>query len=422
MRGVARGAAWLASAQAGRLALQSATFVIVARALGAHGFGAFAASLALVSVLSPFAALGSGNLLVMHVARRPESFARHWGAVLTTVPLAGVPLLLLSLGIGELLLPVPLLLVALVGVAELFFARLAELAGQAFQGLERARAVAFVTMAQPVCRLGAAVAFTSIASGRSPVAWAAWYLAGTVVAAAVGLAVVTVALGRPQHDRTALGDTVRRGAWFALGNSSASIYTDIDKTLLARLGSLQAAGVYAVAYRATAMAFTPVAGLLAATYARFFKRGEAGIGGSRRLAVELLPVAVLYGAAAGTVLFLVAPALPHVLGPEYRTAVGALRWLAPLPLLQAVFTLGGDALTGAGYQRARTGIQAGAAVANVLLCLWLIPLYSWRGAAWATLLSLGLLAVAMWTAVAAITARQPRPASTRPHRLEVEAA
>src|SRR5438105_3372087 len=130
-----RGTAWTTGAQAGRLLLQSATFILVARALGAHGFGAFAASLALVSIASPFAALGAGNLLVMHVAREPQSFARQWGAVLLIVPIAGVPLTALALGAGGLLLPVPLVLVLVVALAELFFVRIAELCGQAFQGL-----------------------------------------------------------------------------------------------------------------------------------------------------------------------------------------------------------------------------------------------------------------------------------------------
>src|SRR6266581_7578541 len=98
MKGLARGTAWLTLAQAGRLAIQSGTFVLVARALGARGFGAFAAALALVSILSPFGACGAGNLLVMHVARARDSFARHWGAALLTVPVAGAPLMLLAIG------------------------------------------------------------------------------------------------------------------------------------------------------------------------------------------------------------------------------------------------------------------------------------------------------------------------------------
>ncbi len=405
MRDLRRGTAWLGGAQAGRLMLQSATFVLIARALGAHGFGAFAASLALVSVLSPFAALGAGNLLVMHVARRPESFRAQWGAVLLMVPVAGLPLLAACVGLGAVVLPVPVELVLLVGVAELFCSRLAELAGQAFQGFERARAVALVTMIQPALRLAAAAIFCVLGS-TSPVEWGAFYLGGTVIAALAGLVAVTVALGFPRFERHAVTRTARQGAWFALAQSSANVYTDIDKTMLARLGTLSAAGIYAVAYRMTAMAFTPIAGMLVATYARFFKRGEAGIEGSRRFAIELLPAAALYGLGAGAVLVAIAPLLPHILGPDYKSAQGALIWLAPLPLIQAFYYLAGDALTGAGYQRTRTVTQLVAAGANVLLCIVLIPAYGWRGAAAATLVTLGGLAVAMWAAVAIVSGRE----------------
>jgi len=232
--------------------------------------------------------------------------------------------------------------------------------------------------------------------------------------------VVTLALGRPRLDRALVRDNLRRGAWFALAQSSANIYTDIDKTLLARLGTLPAAGIYAVAYRATAFAFVPVTGLLAATYARFFRHGAEGIRGSRRLARELMPFACLYGAAAGIGLYAIAPALPHLFGRGFAETTGVLRWLAPLPLIQAVFYLGGDALTGAGYQRSRTALQAVAAVLNIGLCLWLIPAHSWRGAAWATLGSLGFLAAAMWAAVFVISTRRADRANAHPRLASVQ--
>ncbi len=40
-----------------------------------------------------------------------------------------------------------------------------------------------------------------------------------------------------------------------------------------------------------------------------------------------------------------------------------------------------------------------AAVVNVSLNLWLIPLYSWRGAAWASVVTDGLLALLVWCVV-----------------------
>lgn len=77
----------------------------------------------------------------------------------------------------------------------------------------------------------------------------------------------------------------------------------------------------------------------------------------------------------------------------------AVRWLAFLPLLEAVHYLGAEALMGAGYPGLRTVVLVCIAAANVLLSLCLIPVYSWRGAAIATTLSDGLLGVVIWTTV-----------------------
>ena len=56
----------------------------------------------------------------------------------------------------------------------------------------------------------------------------------------------------------------------------------------------------------------------------------------------------------------------------------------------------GAALTGAGLQRYRTTTQCIAAGANFALNLWLIPLYGWLGAAWASLLTDGGLGIMNW--------------------------
>jgi O-antigen/teichoic acid export membrane protein len=410
MKGLGRGTAWMTASQVLRMLAQAATFVIVARTLGARGFGAFAAALALVCVAAPFAALGTGNLLVLHVARRPQSFARRFGAALASVPATALPLGLGVAVVGLVLLPaLPVTLVLALAAAELLFGRFAELAAQGFQAHERMRATALLSVLPALLRLAAAAAF-GFTGTTGPLAWALFYAGASAAAGGVGVVVAVALLGRPASFRLA---DLRGGASFAFAQSAANVYTDIDKTLLARLGSLQAAGVYAVAYRATAFAFAPVTALLTTTYARFFRRGEAGIHGSRGLARELLPFAAAYGLFVGIVLYAGAPLLPVVLGGDYGDAADALRWLAPLPLIQVFLYLGGDALTGAGYQRVRTWLQLVTAALNAGLCVALVPAYSWRGASWATLASLSLLAVALWAAVAVISLRKELGADAR---------
>jgi O-antigen/teichoic acid export membrane protein len=87
-----------------------------------------------------------------------------------------------------------------------------------------------------------------------------------------------------------------------------------------------------------------------------------------------------------------APLVPHILGHQYADIKSALRWLALLPVLKTLHYFTADALTGAGHQRLRTFIQIGVAVFNVLINLWLIPAYGWKGAAWSSITSDALLA------------------------------
>jgi O-antigen/teichoic acid export membrane protein len=391
-------------AQTARVVVQALTFVLVARLLGPSGFGTFAATLALVMIVAPFAALGTGNVLVMRVARNPDEFRRAWGTALLCIPLAVVPLLVVVVAIRSLFLGfVPLGAMAFVVLAELVFARVVDSAAQAFQGLERMRAASLVSSLPSLARLGGSVALLAVASDApTAVHWAGIYALASLIAAVAAVGAVTFAIGRPDLRPTGLIRDVRAGIYFSIAQAATSVYTDIDKTMLARIANVTTAGIYAAAYRATAVAFVPITALLNASYARFFRYGTAGVTASRSFAGSLLGPAAAYGLLAGCALFLLAPLAPLVLGDAYADASSLLRWLAPLPLIQVLSYLPADALTGAGYQRLRSGLQVAAALLNISLNLVLIPVYGAVGAVLATHFSLAALACALWLALAAL--------------------
>jgi O-antigen/teichoic acid export membrane protein len=224
------------------------------------------------------------------------------------------------------------------------------------------------------------------------------FLASSAFAAVLALVLVYRELGAPDFAGAGM-PRIREGFYFSVGQSAGGIYSEIDKTMLARLATLQAAGAYGAAYRILDVAVAPLLSLLIASYTQFFRSGTAGVSGTVRFAKRLLPIATGYGAVVGVGLWLCAPLIPYLLGEGYADTVGALRWLALLPVLRAVQFLGADTLTGAGKQAARSALYVIVAVVNVGLNFWLIPLYSWRGAAWASLVSDGLLALLVWCVV-----------------------
>jgi O-antigen/teichoic acid export membrane protein len=170
--------------------------------------------------------------------------------------------------------------------------------------------------------------------------------------------------------------------------------------MLVRLSGLQAAGIYGAAYRIIDAAFAPAGALVYAAYARFFHHGANGIGEGLRFARKLLAYSIPYGLLTMTVLMLAAPVLPKLLGSDFTASSAALLWLSPLVLFKCIHYFFADCLSGAGFQGIRAAIQLIVAGGNVGLNLWLIPAYSWKGAAWASLASDGLFATAVWATTA----------------------
>jgi O-antigen/teichoic acid export membrane protein len=290
-------------------------------------------------------------------------------------------------------------LVLAIGAADLVFVRFVDVSGQAYQAVQRLQRTAQLHLLLSVLRLVASVGLILSVTAPTALDWSVLYLVSAVVGSAFALILVSRELGRPRFELQAFHKDWWKGLAFSVGMSAQSWNDNLDKTMLARLGTLEATGVYGAGFRVVQVAFVPIYSLLAAAYARFFQHGVQGVRATARFASRLLSLGVCYGLLATAALYLIAPVLPAILGDEYQRATEVVRWLAVLPLLKAIQYFGADALTGAGYQGLRTMVQVSIAVVNVCLNVWLIPLYSWRGAAVAAVVSDGLLGVAIWTAV-----------------------
>jgi O-antigen/teichoic acid export membrane protein len=415
---LAKNAVWLTVGQALRVGIQAVYFVLIARALGVREYGAYVGVVALVAIAAPLASLGSGNLLIKHVARNSQSFPRHWGKALATTLLSGTMLLGLVGTVGRAWLPasVPVELVLAVGAADLLFVRVIDISAQAYQAHQRLSRTALLQFLVSPLRLLAAMMLILVISAPTAVELGTLYLGCAVAAAGLALLLVTNELGKPKFHLRDLRHELHEGVFFSLSLSAQSANADIDKAMLARLGTLEATGVYGAAYRLLDVAFLPVRSVLIAAYARFFQHGMQGVRATARYARRFLSLGVWYGLLTAAVLFLLAPALPLILGSGYREAATAIRWLAVLPLLKTVHYFGANALTGAGYQGTRTIILVVIAGTNVLLNLWLIPLYSWRGAAIATIACDGMLCIVIWTTLWYLgrTANHLEPADAGP--------
>jgi len=312
--------------------------------------------------------------------------------------------------------------VMLVAASDLFGTNITGICGQAFVAFERMQWTASINVLLSTTRLTAAVLLAALHHSPSALQWGRLYFASTSLVAVVALLLVIVKLGAPAFRLSRPNAEIREGVYFSVGASAQTIYNDIDKAMLARLGTIEATGIYGAAYRLIDVSFAPVWSLLAAAYPGLFRAGKGGISATLQYAKPLISKALGYAALVCVVLLAGAGIVPLVLGREYHSTVEALRWLAILPMLKVVHSFFTDMLAGAGYQGLRTVIHVGVAVFNVLINLWLIPAYSWRGAAWSSIASDAILACGLATAVLVLSRRaQPSPGKTELFEMRAQA-
>lgn len=398
---LARNAGSMLLGQVGRVALQGAYFVVIARALGVEGFGAFAGLVALVALIAPFGSLGAINLMIRHIVNDPSTAPSQFATALKVTSLAGVAMTALLLVAAPWVAPneVGLLTIACVCIAELLGARLIEVAGGVYTAKEQMLRTAGFQLWLNGVRLAGAGALWLSPLEFTLNNWAMTYLLTSSTTTASILWVVRRHVG-PAHGQLAqFRHEWREGILFSFSLASQSVYNDIDKAMLARLSTLEATGIYTAAYRVVDMAFTPMRALLNAAYPRFFRHGRQGLRPALQFTRQLAVPGISYCLGATIVLLVGAPLIPVILGSDYSASVDALRALAVLPLLKAMHYLAADTLTGAGYQGLRSIVQISVAILNVGLNFALIPSFGYWGAVYASLLSDGLLALLLWIVV-----------------------
>jgi len=418
--GLVRNTIWMFLGQGLRLVIQALYFVEIARSLGAANYGAFIGVVALVGIAFPFGALGSGNLLVKNVARDRATFPIYWGRALAVTGASSSLFFVVLATLSHIVLPaaIPLRLVLLVAGADLFGLNIITVCGQAFQAFEQLNWTAVINVLISFTRLIGAVILIRIHAHPSALQWGYVYLLSTAAVAATALALVWIKLGPPRFAGLFPGAEAREGIYFSVSLSAQTIYNDIDKTMLARLSTLDATGIFGAAYRLIDVCFVPVSALLWSAYPNFFRAGTTGISGSFGYAKPLLLRTLAYSSIVCIFILLSAGFVPRVIGSEYARTAEALRWLAPLPILKGLHYFLSDSLTGAGHQGLRTAIQSCVAAFNILINLWIIPAYSWRGAAWSSVASDALLVCGAGAAVLILSRRSRVRLTQAPNAIE----
>jgi O-antigen/teichoic acid export membrane protein len=384
--------------QGGNLLLQAVYFALLGRLLGSVQYGVFVGAFALTSLLATFSAMGSGTLLIRYVSTEHGRFAAYWGNVLITTTTVSAALIAGSTLIApHVLNPASASLVLLAGIANCFCSEVTRNAAAVFQTFEKMKITAALNSFTGFSRVCAAAGMFVVLHHATVFQWAVATLAVSALAASASAITVTARYGWPTFSASLMVKKIPEGFSYSFASSTASVYNDIDKTMLSHYGMNAANGIYALAYRVIDVATIPMAAVRDAAVPRFFRDGSNDRQGLKNLTKRLTKRALVVTLLLAGVLYATAPLIPLVVGKSFAETVQAVRWLCFIPVLRSIHQMSGSAVMGMGKQNYRTASQLVVALVNLGLNLFWIPAYGWRGAAWSSLLSDALLAGCNWT-------------------------
>lgn len=307
--------AWLAV----RTLAQAALFVLVARTLGADGYGALISAMALAGIFS-YAVMGASAVMVREGARDPHRLPR------------------LTRDMGRLwLLYMPVL-----------------------------------------CVMAAATTQWLVGLHWTPATWAFGYLASSAGYLLLLLLAATSKRRRATGSDTPLAQVIKASLPFSFYYAAQKVQAEINKPMLARINDASGAGTLSAAQRFTDLLLLPVLAMLETLAPRVY-RAPKPISTAFTLGLVPFATAVLGGGA----LLAGANAIPWILGPSFQPSVSAVVMLAALPAVQVLRWLLSTAMTGLDLHRHFYFVHGTGAVTNIVLVASLAAAFGLTGAVWA---------------------------------------
>lgn len=379
-----------------RLATQLVWVVLMARALGVEGYGAFSGVAGLALALSGLAGAGLGLRLYRDVARAPELLGVRWAQATRALAWSGALLWLGFLGTGLMVFPtIPFAVLACIAAAELIGTPMVVHVAFAYAARGQMARAAAAPVVLSCARVLAVLALPLAAAGGGTGAYAGMHAAATLFAACLlwwrCRRQLAPAAAPAELDPGALGEGVRLSSIWATGLALGAL----DKAVALRVGGADVAGQYAAASRFASLVALPVDALATAAMPRLFRAGD-GQATHPRLVAWLFAAALGYGGCAGATLWAVADWLPRIIGEAFAAAVPALQVLALFVPAYCLRSLGANILLGFGWIRWRLSSELAAlALMAVLMMCW-IPERGAIGAAWAVVAAEWMLMLALW--------------------------
>lgn len=363
---------WIQSGGAYALfaAAQFVSFLLIARAIGVVDYAVLVGIGATVSMCVELVGLGCGDLMVRSMARDRHVYqallARSLSVIAFTLPFIACFASIFVILVYD--LDIAWWIIACLVTSELLSIRSLVFAEAVAVGHER---VAIANLYRMIAALGRfLVALTAIVlfSVDSIEGWWLWQFCLGLTLPVIFFTLVTIQFGRPEARFDLSG--LFEGNYYSLVQIMRGFQFNIDRVFVGQLGDPIILGSYGVAARVFQLGLFPVQAAMRITYPHYFNKGQQGIVGSRGYARKLVLPIFGVGVLTSAGLFLAAPLLPMLLGPDYELVGDYLPMLSPLVAAIALQYVFGDALTGADLQKVRLVLLA-CGLVLIYLSVWI---------------------------------------------------
>lgn len=395
--GLGQDTLWAMIAEGSQLLTSLVGLAIIVPGLGKEMYAGYLAVFGVIGVVGPPITGGLVLAVVHHAVREREDLGEVARSAVTLVLVGGGLLATVAWYAATHILrgKVPHGAMAMFMAAEMIVLPLAYVAAALMQAYGRFAWCMQIRMAPMVMRVLGLV--TLKVMGGITITNVAIVLIYSYLAAALpAMVFVGQVIGEPIRPGRVRRRHVRSSVTYGEGMSALSAQNDGDKVALDRYRFVDDGGAYGLAYRLIQLGFAPINGLLAASHTRFLAHDEGSKSQHMRQAVRYAGIAVVYGLVVSAVVYVGAPVVPHLLGPEWSKSVTMMRVLSPVVLLRSLGMFPLNGIIGLGRIGLRTVVLVFGAVTAIVSYLLLVPRYSWKGAVAGSIISETCLAVAAW--------------------------
>ena len=363
--------------------------ILMARYLGVSDYGIFGFATSLTGILAITMDLGTSSHIVRHIATDYDSAPKYLGnaiplkviLVLGTLILTLVILLLMKC--NEVVITVTLLF-----TIEMIFKSYINLFNGSFQAFEKGK---YQGIGNTILNaLTLTFILLAIFTDLGIVGIAISYILANLVALIYEYYVLNKHITKPKFelDRKFCKKIVRYSIPFAITGLLYTIYYSIDIIMLTNMISDYATGIYNASYKLISVLtlfYSVYTAVIFPVMSKFFKNDESMLLISFEKSIKYLMLAII---PIGFATVLYSSDIIHLIyGHEYDAASSALSILIWTVCLLFISGAANTLLNASHKEMTVTKIYAIAAVFNIVLNFFMIPYFSYNGAAITTVLS-----------------------------------